>query len=502
MREIKQVHWVPDWGQARIEGMVEGRPDWCISRQRTWGVPIALFVHKETAELHPESERLIEEVAQLVEQQGVEAWFSLDPKDILGADAEQYEKVHDTLDVWFDSGVTHACVLERWESLHTPADLYLEGSDQHRGWFQSSLLASVAIHDHAPYKQVLTHGFTVDADGRKMSKSVGNVVSPQKVMKNLGADIIRLWVAATDYRGEMSVSEEILKRTSDAYRRIRNTARFLLSNLNGFDPAENMVAPADMIELDRWAVDRALQLQEEIKAAYTDYQFHLIYQKVLNFCGNEMGGFYLDIIKDRQYTTQEDSFARRSCQSAMYHIIEAMVRWLAPITSFTADELWQHMPGERGESVFTEGWYQGLFTLDENDPMDRSFWAQVIAARTAVAKQMEQLRADGAIGSSLDAELDLYCDEGLYAVLTKLEDELRFVHITSYARLHPLAEKPEQAVATDLEGLFVTVTASEHNKCARCWHRREDVGSNSDHPELCGRCVTNVDGDGEPRRFA
>jgi isoleucyl-tRNA synthetase len=300
----------------------------------------------------------------------------------------------------------------------------------------------------------------------------------------------------------MSVSEEILKRTSDAYRRIRNTARFLLSNLNGFDPAENMVAPADMIELDRWAVDRALQLQEEIKAAYTDYQFHLIYQKVLNFCGNEMGGFYLDIIKDRQYTTQEDSFARRSCQSAMYHIIESMVRWLAPITSFTADELWQHMPGERGESVFTEVWYEGLFSLDAADDMDREFWTRVIAARTAVAKQMEQLRADGAIGSSLDAELDLYCDEGLYAVLTKLEDELRFVHITSYARLHPLVEKPEQAVATDLEGLFVTVTASEHNKCARCWHRREDVGSNSDHPELCGRCVTNVDGDGEPRRFA
>ena len=502
MREIKQVHWMPDWGQARIEGMVEGRPDWCISRQRTWGVPIALFVHKESAELHPESERLIEEVAQLVEQQGVEAWFSLDPKDILGADAEQYEKVHDTLDVWFDSGVTHACVLERWENLHTPADLYLEGSDQHRGWFQSSLLASVAIHDHAPYKQVLTHGFTVDADGRKMSKSIGNVVSPQKVMKNLGADIIRLWVAATDYRGEMSVSEEILKRTSDAYRRIRNTARFLLSNLNGFDPAENMVAPADMIELDRWAVDRALQLHEEIKAAYVDYQFHLIYQKVLNFCGNEMGGFYLDIIKDRQYTTQEDSFARRSCQTAMYHIIESMVRWLAPITSFTADELWQHIPGERGESVFTEGWYEGLFALDRDDKMDREFWTQVIAARTAVAKQMEQLRADGAIGSSLDAELDVYCDEQLHAVLSKLDDELRFVHITSYARLHPLAEKPEQAVTTDLEGLFVVVTASEHNKCARCWHRREDVGSNLDHPELCGRCVTNVDGDGEPRRFA
>ncbi len=502
LREIGEVNWLPEWGKARIEGMVEGRPDWCISRQRTWGVPIALFVHKDTAELHPESQRLIEQVAKLVEEQGVEAWFSLDPKDILGDEADQYEKVQDTLDVWFDSGVTHACVLERWENLNTPADLYLEGSDQHRGWFQSSLMTSVAIHDKAPYKEVLTHGFTVDADGRKMSKSVGNVVSPQKIMKNLGADIIRLWVAATDYRGEMNVSEEILRRTSDSYRRIRNTARFLLANLNGFDPAENLVAPADMLELDRWAVDRTLQLQEEIQSAYKDYQFHLINQKIINFCGNEMGGFYLDIIKDRQYTTQEDSLARRSCQTAMFHIIEAMVRWLAPITSFTADELWQHIPGERGESVFTESWYDGLFALDEHSSLDRDFWTQVIAARTAVAKQMEQLRADGAIGSSLDAELDLYCSEDLLAVLTKLEDELRFVLITSYARLHPLAEKPEQAVATDVDGLFVAVTASDHGKCNRCWHHREDVGSNADHPELCGRCVINVDGEGEPRRFA
>ncbi|MCP3671221.1 MAG: isoleucine--tRNA ligase [Gammaproteobacteria bacterium] len=502
LREINAVHWMPDWGKARIEGMVEGRPDWCVSRQRTWGVPIALFVHKVSAELHPESQRLVEEVAKLVEQEGVEAWFSLDAKDLLGAEAEEYEKVHDTLDVWFDSGVTHACVLEQWEHLHAPADLYLEGSDQHRGWFQSSLMTSVAIHDRAPYKQVLTHGFTVDADGRKMSKSVGNVVSPQKIMKNLGADIIRLWVAATDYRGEMNVSEEILRRTSDAYRRIRNTTRFLLSNLNGFDPAENLVKPQDMLELDRWAVDRALQLQEEIKAAYTDYQFHLIYQKIHNFCVTELGGFYLDIIKDRQYTTQADSLARRSCQSAMFHIVEAMVRWLSPIISFTADEVWQHLPGERSESVFTQTWYDGLFALDQDDAFDRGFWDQVIAARTAVAKQMEQLRADGAIGSSLDAELDLYCEAGLYKVLEQLQDELRFVHITSYVRLHPLEEKPEQAVATELDGLSVVVTASEHAKCSRCWHRREDVGSSAEHPELCARCVTNIDGAGEPRRFA
>jgi len=502
LREINAVRWMPDWGKARIQGMVEGRPDWCISRQRTWGVPISLFVHRVTAELHPDSHRLVEEVAGLVEEKGVEAWFSLDAKELLGAEADEYEKVQDTLDVWFDSGVTHACVLEEWGHLHTPADLYLEGSDQHRGWFQSSLMTSVAIHDKAPYKEVLTHGFTVDADGRKMSKSVGNVVSPQKIMKNLGADVIRLWVAATDYRGEMNVSEEILRRTSDAYRRIRNTNRFLLSNLNGFDPAANLVEPKDMLELDRWAVDRALQLQEEIKAAYTDYQFHLIYQKIHNFCVTELGGFYLDIIKDRQYTTQADSLARRSCQSAMFHIVEAMVRWLAPIVSFTADELWQHLPGDRSESVFTQTWYEGLFALDQDGAFDRGFWAQVTAARTAVAKQMEQLRGDGAIGSSLDAELDLYCDDALYAVLERLEDELRFVHITSQARLHPIAEKSEAAIATELDGLFVQIAASEHEKCSRCWHRREDVGSNTEHPELCGRCVTNVDGAGEPRRFA
>ncbi len=502
LREIKQVRWMPDWGQARIEGMVESRPDWCISRQRTWGVPITLFVHKSSGEPHPETPRLIEEVARRVEQQGIEAWFALEPEEFLGADAAQYEKVSDTLDVWFDSGVTHACVLEHREGLRSPADLYLEGSDQHRGWFQSSLLTSVAIHDRAPYKEVLTHGFTVDAEGRKMSKSLGNVVAPQKVLKTLGADIIRLWVAATDYRGEMSVSDEILKRTADAYRRIRNTTRFLLANLNGFDPAVNLVAAEEMIELDRWAVDRAQQLQEEIIAAYRDYQFHLIYQKIHNFCVTEMGGFYLDIIKDRQYTTKTDSLARRSCQTAMYHIVEAMVRWLAPILSFTAEEIWGEMPGERGETVFTETWYPNLFALDVDDPYDRDFWEQVIKVRIEVSKQLEQLRADRAIGSSLDAEVDLYCDPELRDLLARLQDELRFVLITSYARLHPAAEKPADARETEMDGLFLRVTASGHDKCERCWHHREDVGGNPKHPQLCSRCVDNVDGDGEPRGLA
>jgi len=506
-REIAKVRWVPDWGQSRIDGMVHNRPDWCISRQRAWGVPMPLLIHKESGEPHPDTPALIEQVAQRVEQQGIEAWFALRPEDLLGdEEGEHYEKVRDTLDVWFDSGVTHACVLERRAGLRSPADLYLEGSDQHRGWFQSALLTGVAMHDRAPYTQVLTHGFTVDAKGEKMSKSKGNVVRPQDVMKTLGTDIIRLWVAATDYRGEMSVSDEILKRTADAYRRIRNTARFLLANLNGFDPAAHLVAPGDMIQLDRWAVDRAYRLQEAIIQAYRDYQFHLIYQKIHNFCVVDMGGFYLDVIKDRQYTTQADGLPRCSCQSAMYHITEAMSRWLAPILSFTAEEIWQHLPGKRADTVFLEAWYQGLFDLDPDapcdPPFDQALWDQILAVRVTVSKHLEEARKAGAIGSSLDAELDLYCSPDLTATLAKLEDELRFVLITSYARIHPLADRPADACDTDLPGLAVKVTPSDHAKCMRCWHHREDVGANSEHPKLCGRCVTNVVGDGEIRRFA
>ncbi|MEW8509934.1 MAG: isoleucine--tRNA ligase [Candidatus Thiodiazotropha sp.] len=497
--EIEKVAWMPDWGEARIKGMVENRPDWCISRQRTWGVPITLFIHKQSGELHPQTPALIERVAKMVEQEGFEAWFNLDPETLLGEQAGAYEKVTDTLDVWFDSGVSHHCVLDAREGLRFPADLYLEGSDQHRGWFQSSLMSSVAMNGCAPYKGVLTHGFTVDAEGRKMSKSLGNVVAPQKVLKTLGADIIRLWVAATDYRNEMSVSDEILKRTADAYRRIRNTARFLLSNLNGFDPASNRVDPGEMIELDRWVVDRTLQLQEEIVAAYANYQFHLIYQKIHNFCVNELGGFYLDIIKDRQYTTQADSLPRRSCQTAMYHIIEAMVRWLAPILSFTADEIWRSMPGERSESVFLEQWYQGLFALDENASFNRGFWQRVIGVRESVGKAMEAFRSSG--NSSLDADLALYCSEDLKAQLARLGDELRFALITSDVKLYDLAQGSADAVDTDDPGLQVAVMASPHGKCVRCWHHREDVGDNPDHPELCGRCVENVEGDGEPRQF-
>ncbi len=503
LREVARVAWLPDWGRARIEAMLRNRPDWCISRQRTWGVPIPLLVHKETGAPHPRTPELIAAVALRVEARGVEAWFELSPADLIGtAEAAHYDKVQDTLDVWFDSGVTHACVLDQRPDLRSPADLYLEGSDQHRGWFQSSLLTSVAMKDLAPYRAVLTHGFTVDAKGEKMSKSKGNVVRPQDVMKTLGADIIRLWVAATDYRGEMSVSDEILKRTADAYRRIRNTARFLLANLNGFDPSVNRVAPADLLELDRWAVDRAWQLQEEIIAAYHDYQFHLIYQKIHNFCVVDLGGFYLDVIKDRQYTTPPDGRPRRSCQTAMYHIAEAMTRWLAPILSFTADELWRYLPGEREESVFLAEWYPGLFALDAGDAFDRAFWQQVLAVRFAVAKPLEAARQAGLIGSSLDAELELYAAPALAKTLGRLGDELRFALITSAARVLPQETRPAAAEDTDLEGLAVQVRRSAHAKCARCWHLREDVGEDPNHPELCGRCVENIAGAGEERRFA
>ncbi|HEC19704.1 MAG TPA: isoleucine--tRNA ligase, partial [Gammaproteobacteria bacterium] len=504
LAEIRNTHWMPDWGQARIEGMVANRPDWCISRQRTWGVPIALFVHRQSGHLHPRTSELIEQVAQRVETQGIDAWFQLDPVELLGDEAADYDKVTDTLDVWFDSGVSHACVLDRREELRRPADLYLEGSDQHRGWFQSSLLTSVAVTGKAPYCAVLTHGFTVDAKGQKMSKSKGNTVAPQKVVNNLGADILRLWVAGADYRNEMTVSDEILKRTADAYRRIRNTARFLLANLNGFDPAQHLLPMDEMLALDRWAAARTAQLQVEIVAAFDSYDFHHIHQKLHNFCNVELGGFYLDIIKDRQYTTQADSRARRSCQTAMHHIIEAMVRWMAPILSFTAEEVWGHLPGERGDSVFLEQWY----TLPENaeDPQfDLAFWAQVQEVREAVGKELEQLRVAGGIGSSLDAEVDLYCGEEIFQRLERLGDELRFVLITSDARLARDTAKTDDAVhytLTSNDELWVAVMPSAHPKCARCWHHRADVGSNPKHPELCGRCVENVEGAGEERRFA
>jgi isoleucyl-tRNA synthetase len=496
LEAVKGVSWHPEWGEARIAGMLSASPDWCVSRQRTWGVPITLFIHKETQALHPRTHELFELVAKRVEEQGIDAWFDLDINEVLGDEADQYSKVTDTMDVWFDSGSTHYAVLAQREELRFPADLYLEGSDQHRGWFQSSLKTSIAMHGVAPYKGVLTHGFTVDGDGRKMSKSLGNVMSPQKVCNTLGADIIRLWVAATDFSAEMAVSDEILKRTADAYRRIRNTARFLLSNLNGFEPAENLVPVEDMLALDQWVIERAEQVQQEIEAAYHAYNFHSVYQKLTHFCSQDLGGFYLDIIKDRQYTCAADSLARRSCQTAMYHLIEAIARWVAPILSYTADEIWDFIPGERAASVQLETWY-GL-PLPAAAKLGADYWTQVMAVKQAVNKALEAKRNEGAIGGSLTAEVTLHVNADLHALLSQLGDELRFVLLTSRADL----VQDDAGEATDLEGLAVTIAKSEHAKCERCWHHREDVGQHEGHDDLCGRCVDNVDGEGEARQFA
>ncbi|WFQ79540.1 isoleucine--tRNA ligase [Xenorhabdus sp. SF857] len=503
LKEIKDVQWIPGWGQARIESMVESRPDWCISRQRTWCVPMSLFIHKETQELHPRTVELIEEVAKRVEVDGIQAWWDLDATELLGDESVNYTKAPDTLDVWFDSGSTHSSVVDaRPEFNGNSADLYLEGSDQHRGWFMSSLMLSTAIKGKAPYRQVLTHGFTVDEQGRKMSKSIGNTVSPQDVMNKLGADILRLWVAATDYTGEIAVSDEILKRSADAYRRIRNTARFLLANLNGFNPEEHMVKAEDMVVLDRWAVGRAQAAQADILKHYEEYDFHSVVQRLMHFCSVEMGSFYLDIIKDRQYTAKSDGLARRSCQTALYHIAEALVRWMMPILSFTADEIWHELPGKRAQYVFTEEWYDGLFGLADGEDMNDTFWADLLAVRGEVNKVLEQARADKHIRSSLEAAVTLYADEALAEKLNQLSDELRFVLLTSQVDVAAYAAAGEDAQQSEIAGLKIALRKADGEKCPRCWHYAKNVGLVAEHAELCGRCVTNVAGNGEERKFA
>ncbi|UPS63693.1 isoleucine--tRNA ligase [Providencia rettgeri] len=503
LKEIDIVQWIPGWGRARIESMVENRPDWCISRQRTWGTPMSLFVHKDTEELHPRTLELMEEVAKRVEVDGIQAWWDLDPAELLGDEAETYRKVPDTLDVWFDSGSTHFAVVDARPEFHgNSADMYLEGSDQHRGWFMSSLMLSTAMKGKAPYRQVLTHGFTVDGQGRKMSKSLGNTVSPQDVMNKLGADILRLWVASTDYTGEIAVSDEILKRAADSYRRIRNTARFLLANLNGFNPETDMVKPEDMVVLDRWAVSRALEAQQEIAKAYDEYDFLSVIQRLMHFCSIEMGSFYLDIIKDRQYTAKSDSLARRSCQTALFHIVEALVRWMAPVLSFTSDEIWNELPGKRAQFVLTEEWYNGLFGLDESNEMNNSFWTELLAVRGEVNKVLEQARTDKLIGGSLEAAVTLYADKALAEKLQSLGDELRFVLLTSQAHVADIATAPADAQESELKGLKIAFSKAAGEKCPRCWHYASDIGSSSEQPEICGRCVTNVAGNGETRKFA
>ena len=500
LSEIRNVKWIPAWGESRIYSMIENRPEWCISRQRTWGVPITLFTHKETGELHPDTLAIMEKVALLVEESGIDAWFAADAADLI-SDAGDYDKTTDVLDVWFDSGVSHFAVLTARKYLSQPADLYLEGSDQHRGWFHSSLLTGVSINDQAPYKQVLTHGYVVDKDGRKMSKSLGNYISLGQMMDTYGADILRLWCASADYSKDISISDEIMKRVSDGYRRIRNTARFIMGNLNEFDAKTQLLDVEDCALLDQWAIRKAEQLQLEIIEDFNNYQFHNIYQKMSSFCSQDMGAFYLDVLKDRLYTAKTDSNARRSAQTAMHHILQALIRWMAPIMTYTADEIWKLIGNE--ENILFEQWYK-IPHVSDNKNWSDSNWEIISDIRNANTKLLEQLRINGDIGSSLDASVDIYVEEETYQQLKSINDELRFVLITSGAQILPMSDKPDNAQECQLEEgtVYIVAQVSSGEKCVRCWHKRESVGSNSNHPELCGRCIENIDGQGETRIYA
>ena len=500
---IAATRFFPDWGQARLHGMIANRPDWTLSRQRQWGVPMAFFVHKESGDLHPRTPELLEQVAQLIEKDGIDAWQALDIKELLGDDAVNYVKNRDTLDVWFDSGSTHQTVLggpsakgSHADQLQFPADLYLEGSDQHRGWFHSSLLTSSMLNGCAPYKALLTHGFAVDGEGKKMSKSKGNVVAPQKISDTLGADILRLWVASTDYSGELSISDEILKRVTESYRRIRNTLRFLLANTSDFDPAQDAVPVAELLEIDRYAISSIAQLQAEILAHYDSYEFHPVISKLQTYCSEDLGGFYLDILKDRLYTSSLTSKARRSAQTALWHITQSLLRVMAPTLSFTAEEAWAiFATGDAyqasNETIFTQT-YWDLPQVEDGAALLQKF-ALLRAVRTDVTKQLEELRGSGAIGSSLQAQLSIKASGAKYALLASLEDDLKFIFITSQADVFEVASEADESIA---------VSASTAAKCERCWHYRQDVGAHAEHSTLCGRCVSNLFGSGETRKVA
>ncbi|MFM9913262.1 MAG: isoleucine--tRNA ligase [Methylophilaceae bacterium] len=497
MQAVDDTKFYPSWGRARLEAMIKNRPDWCVSRQRNWGVPMPLFVHKESGEPHPDTLALLEKVALLVEQQGIEAWFSLDIAQFPEVDAAQYKKVTDTLDVWFDSGATHAAVLKRRPELQYPADMYLEGSDQHRGWFQSSLLTGCAIDGRAPYHALLTHGFVVDGAGHKMSKSKGNVIAPQKVMEQYGADILRLWVASTDYSGELNISDEILKRVVESYRRIRNTLRFLLANVADFDVATQAVPVENMLEIDRYALGLLHDLSTECRQAFDVYEFHRVTQALQAFCAEDLGAFYLDILKDRLYTNAADSQDRRAAQTVLWRIANVLSGLMAPILSFTAEEVWQTLHGDVESSPLFNQWNKADDPLNAPAPADyatlKTQWQIIRSARSNAVKEIEVLRAEGKVGSSLQAELEFHAAGETYTVLAKLGDDLRFVMIVSDVKLVQTASDAEQKIL---------VSASQQQKCERCWHYRADVGADAAHAAVCQRCADNLSGRAKSRRYA
>lgn len=504
LTDIPKVTWTPSWGQNRIEAMMKGRPDWCISRQRTWGVPIPFFMHKDTGDLHPNTSELIEKAAKMVHEGGIEAWFDAGIEQFLsGDDVDNYVKSTDTLDVWFDSGTTHYSVVDQRDELgDSPADLYLEGSDQHRGWFQSSLLTSEAIHGRPPYKQVLTHGFTVDAKGHKLSKSLGNTkgFEPKDIANKFGVDILRLWVGSCDYRYEMSVSDKVFKGAIDIYRRIRNTLRFLLANTDDFTFDSDAVAIDEMVSLDKFIMQRAIDVQADIVKAYEDMDFHQVTQLVASFCSQDLGGFYLDIIKDRQYTSKADGNPRRSAQTAIHHIAHALIRWIAPILTFTAQEAWEVLQGV-GDYVFTKEWYQ--FPEIAMDKVNADDWQNLLLAKNVINKHIETARENKLINANLSAKVAIYTNGAMYDSMAKLGDELRFVFITSAADLNNLDDDAAStANETDIDNLRVVVSSAKGKKCVRCWHVSDDIGHHADHPDICERCYSNVVGNGETRQFA